>query len=44
MSEESRRRLFALMVEGRPRYIAGLEPYDELTPANLGRRKSPEAP
>jgi phosphoglycerate dehydrogenase-like enzyme len=39
MSEESRRRFFALMVDECLRYFAGLEPYDELTPAVLSLRK-----
>ena len=42
MSEESRRRFFALMVDECLRCFAGLEPYDELTPAVLSLRKSPE--
>ena len=45
VSEESRRRFFALMVDECLRHFAGLEPYDVLTPTILSLRNSPaEAP
>jgi phosphoglycerate dehydrogenase-like enzyme len=37
-TEESRRRMFSLMVDECLRHFAGLEPYDELTPAVLQLR------
>jgi phosphoglycerate dehydrogenase-like enzyme len=42
MSEESRRRFFALMVDECLRYFAGLEPYDELTSSVLALRNAPK--
>jgi D-3-phosphoglycerate dehydrogenase len=43
-TEESRRRMFSLMVDECLRHFAGLEPYDELTPAVLKLRTAHAPP
>jgi phosphoglycerate dehydrogenase-like enzyme len=43
-TEESRRRMFSLMVDECLRHFAGLEPYDELTPTVVELRTSHAPP